>query len=194
MQAPMRAPVYALPPKELRTPGWMWTLKKAMNGARTASADFYEFLATVLCNSMNMVRGILEPCWFAAKPGKLRVAIHVDDPIACGSDTELHTFWTDLEKFVLLRRYGRVNRESIVQYLGREYKYFEAAKHVGYAVRHPKRYFKTCMDVYGILDTSKPKSTPGRFEGSIPEEEIHDLGKAEHRLFRSQISVPHTRA
>ena len=50
-----------------------------MNGARSASADFGEFLAAVFIQRLKLVRGTMEPCLFKAE-GLLRVCVHVDDP------------------------------------------------------------------------------------------------------------------
>ena len=45
MQADSFCEMFARPPKEQEREGWIWRLQGAMNGMRTASRDFTEFLA-----------------------------------------------------------------------------------------------------------------------------------------------------
>ena len=41
-------PKFANPPVEQRAAGWVWLIKKAMNGMRTASKDFGDLVADLL--------------------------------------------------------------------------------------------------------------------------------------------------
>jgi hypothetical protein len=47
---------YAKPPPDLKQPGVIWKLMKAMNGMRTASQDFERFLSEVLTEKMRLKR------------------------------------------------------------------------------------------------------------------------------------------
>ena len=48
MQADSSCEMFARPPKGQERDGWIWRLHGAMNGMRTASRDFTEFLAGIL--------------------------------------------------------------------------------------------------------------------------------------------------
>ena len=52
-----------------------------MNGMRTASRDFTEFLAGILTEHMGFKRGKLERCLFVHESNETRVVSHVDDPL-----------------------------------------------------------------------------------------------------------------
>ena len=52
-----------------KNPHPMRKILKAMNGSRTASADFAEFFAKVMVNKLNFVRGIMEACLYVASNG-----------------------------------------------------------------------------------------------------------------------------
>ena len=48
MHAVASEPKFATPPVEQRAAGWLWLIKKAMNGMRTASKDFGDLVADVM--------------------------------------------------------------------------------------------------------------------------------------------------
>ena len=52
MQADSSCEMFVRPPKGQERDGWIWRLHGAMNGMRTASRDFTEFLAGVLTECM----------------------------------------------------------------------------------------------------------------------------------------------
>ena len=58
-QADSSCEMFSRPPKGLERDRWIWRLHGAMNGMRTASRDFTEFLAGVLTNT-GFKRGKLE--------------------------------------------------------------------------------------------------------------------------------------
>ena len=79
-----------------RTPGrdgWIWRLHGAMNGMRTASRDFTEFLAGILPEHMGFKRGKLERCLFVHESNETRAVSHVDDPLICAKLATLEKFW-----------------------------------------------------------------------------------------------------
>ena len=118
MQAPMREIRYVWPPNEQKVSGWLWKILKAMNGSRTASADFAEFFAKVMVDKLNFVRGIMEACLYVASNSTLRVLLHVDDPIAGGEPEQLETFWFEIKAWVLIRNPSRVTVDKVGEYLG----------------------------------------------------------------------------
>ena len=56
--------MFARPPKGQERDGWIWRQHGAMNGMRTASRDFTEFLAGFITEHMGLKRGKLERCLF----------------------------------------------------------------------------------------------------------------------------------
>ena len=116
--------MWAYPPKEQACSGWVWKVIKAMNGSRTASADFNDFLSGILTTKMNFRQGVMETCLFIAVNSKLRVLIHVDDPIAVGDDG-LAAFWKELQGYVLIRDPTRITVDKPGKYLARTYTWFQ---------------------------------------------------------------------
>ena len=80
MQADSSCEMFVRLPKGQERDGWIWTLHGAMNGMRTASRDFTEFLAGTLTEHMGFKRGKLERCLFVHESNETRVVSHVDDP------------------------------------------------------------------------------------------------------------------
>ena len=71
MQADTSCETYVRPPKGQERDGcWIWRLHGAMNGMRTVSRDFTEFLAGVLTEHMGFQRGELERCLFVHESTK----------------------------------------------------------------------------------------------------------------------------
>ena len=64
MQADSFCEMFVRPSKGQERDGWIWRLHGAMNGMRTASRDFTEFLAGILTEHMGFKRGKLERCLF----------------------------------------------------------------------------------------------------------------------------------
>ena len=90
--------VFARSPKGQERDGWIWRLHGAMNGMRTASRDFTDFLAGVLTEHMSFKRGKLEPCLFGHESNETRVVSHVDDPLICAKPATLEKFWMQITK------------------------------------------------------------------------------------------------
>ena len=81
MQADSSCEMFARPPKGQEREGWFWRLQGAMNGMRTASRDFTEFLAGILTERMDFKRGKLERCLFVHESSETRVVSRVGDPL-----------------------------------------------------------------------------------------------------------------
>ena len=92
MQAGSSSETYATPPKGQEREGWIWKLHGAMNGMRTASRNFTEFLAGMLTKHMGFKRGKLERCQFVHESNETRVVSHVDDPLICAKLATLEKF------------------------------------------------------------------------------------------------------
>jgi len=182
MQAPSRKIMYAFPPGSKGQDGWCWRILKAMNGARTASADFSEFLAKVLTNKMCFKQGKLEPCLFAAS-SRMRMVIHVDDPMAVGEPEELVSMWSELNKYVLMRKSGILNSDTAVKYLARLYTLYEDENNIGIRVKHDSQYYQASADIYDLKKTSS-RVTPIL---EVPEPDTTLLDKQRHTQFRSGV-------
>ena len=105
--------MFARPPKGQERDGWIWRLHGAMNGMRTASRDFTEFLAGE--------RGKLERCLSVHESNETRVLSHVDDPLTCARPATLEKSWTQITKLVVINRGEALNPIILVTYLGFEY-------------------------------------------------------------------------
>ena len=86
MQADSSCEMFARPSKG--RDGWIWRLHGAMNGMRTASRDFTEFLAGILTEHMGFKRGKLERCLFVHESNETRVVSHADD-------AQIDRYWPD---------------------------------------------------------------------------------------------------
>ena len=75
-----------------------------MNGMRTASRDFTEFLAGVLTEHIGSKCGKLERCLFVDGSNETRVVSHVDDPLICAKPATLEKFWMQITKLVVIKR------------------------------------------------------------------------------------------
>ena len=53
-------PTFAKPPVEQRAAGWLWPVKKAMSGMKTASTDFVDLVADAV-KEIQFQRGIAHP-------------------------------------------------------------------------------------------------------------------------------------
>ena len=109
MQADSSCEMFARPPKGQERDGWIWRLHGAMNGMRTASRDFTEFLAGILTEHMGFKRGKLERCLFVHESNETRVVSHVDDPLICAKPATLEKFWTQITKLVVIKRGEALN-------------------------------------------------------------------------------------
>ena len=110
--------MFARPPKGQERDGWNWRLDGAMNGMRTASRDFTEFLAAILTEHVGFKRSKLERCLFVHESNETRVVSHVDDPLICAKPATLEKFWMQIAKLVVIKRGEALNPRVPVVYLG----------------------------------------------------------------------------
>ena len=106
----------------------------AMNGMRTASRDFTEFLAGVHTEHMGFKRGKLERCLFVHESNETRVISHVDDPLICNKPATLEKFWMQITKLVVVKRGEALNPHVPVVYLGFEYRSVHDGDRRGFTV------------------------------------------------------------
>ena len=69
---------FAKPPVEQRAAGWLWLIKKAMNGMRTASKDFGDLVADVM-KEIQFERGKADPQTYKDTKSQAAIVFHVDD-------------------------------------------------------------------------------------------------------------------
>ena len=117
MQADTSSETYARPPKGQERDGWIW-IHGAMNGLRTASCDFTEFLAGVPTEHMGFKRGKLERCLFVHESNETHVVSHVDDPLICAKPATLEKFWMQITKMVVIKRGDALNPRCTCGVLG----------------------------------------------------------------------------
>ena len=71
---------FAKPPVEQRAAGWLWLIKRAMDGMRTASKDFGDFVADVM-KEIQFEWGKADPHIYKDTASHAAIVFHVDDPI-----------------------------------------------------------------------------------------------------------------
>ena len=113
MQASTSCEMFARPPKGQEREGWIWRLHGAINGMRTASRDFTEYLAGALTECMGFTRGKLERCPVVPESNETRVVSHVHDPLTV-QHLEL---WTDSGFKLRSWCISRGVRHSVLAYL-----------------------------------------------------------------------------
>ena len=147
MKADTSSETYARPPKGQEPDGWIWTLHGAMDGMRTASRDFTEFLAGILTERMGVKRGKLERCLFIHESNEMRVVSHVDDPLICAKPATLEKFWMQITKVVVIKRREALNPRKPVVYLGFEYQSVHEAGRRGFTVKPTDKHVDECLDI-----------------------------------------------
>ena len=112
MQADSSCEMFARPPKRRERDGWIWRLQGAMNGMRTASRDFTEFLVGILTEHMGFKRGKLERCLFVHESNET----HVDDPRICAKPATLEKFWMQITKLAVIKSGEALTSRVLVVY------------------------------------------------------------------------------
>ena len=135
MQADSSCEMFPRPPQGQEREGRIWRLHGAMNGMRTASRDYTEFLAGVLTECMGFTRGKLERCLFVHESNERRVVFHVDDPLSCATPATLEKFSLHITKLVVIKRGEALNPRLSVVFLGFEYRSAQEPERGGFAVK-----------------------------------------------------------
>ena len=184
MQADTSSETYARPPKGHEREGWIGRLHGAMNGMRTASRDFTEFLAGKLTEHISVKRGKLERCLFVHESNETRVVSHVDDPLICAKPSTLEQFWMQITRLVVIKRGEALNPRVLVVYLGVEYRSVHEAERRGFTVKPTDKYVNECLDIVQ-LQNAKAVMTP------LVEQKSHDettvCDQVQHTLFRAVV-------
>ena len=170
MQVDSSCEMFARPPKRQERDGWIWRLHGAMNGMRTASRHFTEFLAGILTEHMGFKRGKLERCLFTHESSETRVVSHVDDPLICAKPATLEKFWTQIKKLVVIKRGEALSPRIPVVYLGFEYRSVHDGDRRGFRVKPTANYVDECLDIVQ-LQNAKAVMTPLTEQKSL---NLHD--------------------
>ena len=164
IHADIQEPVFVEPPVGYEDSQNVWRLKKAMNGVRSAPLAFQDFLVEVLSNRVKMLRSLADPMVFYHADKPLYVDIHVDDPIAFGSETDLAAFYKELEVHVCVKVEPVVQVGGCFRYLGRSYTRTEK----GFIRRPGATYIQDTLELAGMPDCSSAV-TPGSSTPSAAE-------------------------
>ena len=180
MQADNSSETYARPPNGQERDGWIWRLHGAMNGMRTASRDFTEFLDGILKEDIGFKRGNLERCLFVHESNKTSVVSHVDDPLICAKPATLEKFWTQITKLVAIRRGEALNLDIPVVYSGFEYQSVHEAGRRGFTVKPTDKYLDECLDIVQLRNAKAVmlKSTNLHDETTVCDQVQHTLFRA----------------
>ena len=160
MHAVATEPKFANPPVEQRAAGWLWLIKKAMNGMRTASKDFGDLVAEVM-HEIRFERGKADPQIHKDTKSQAVIVFHVDDPILASSRHQTAQVWNRIGEHMLLKAHEVMTADRPIKYLSRQYVKVHAHGRRGFKVRLPQEYFDsiaTAMEMVGC----GTRAVPGR--------------------------------
>ena len=120
MHAVASEPNFAKPPVEQRAAGWLWLIKKAMNGMRTASKDFGDLVADVM-KEILFERGKAYPQIYKDTKSQAAIVFHVDDPILAASHQQTAFVWNRVGEHMLLKAHEVMTPDRPIKYLSRQY-------------------------------------------------------------------------
>ena len=116
MHAVASEPNFAKPPYEQRAAGWLWLIKKAMNGMRTASKDFGDLVVDVM-NEIQFERRKADPQIYRNTKSQPAVMFHVDDPILAASRQPTALVWNRIGEHMLLKAHEVMTLDRPIKYL-----------------------------------------------------------------------------
>ena len=120
MHAVASEPKFVKPPVEQRAAGWLWLIKKAMNGMRTASKDFGDLVADVI-KEILFERGKADPQIYKDTQSQAATVFHVDDPILAASHQQTARVWNRIGEHMLLKAHEVMAPDRPIKYLSRQY-------------------------------------------------------------------------
>ena len=134
MHAVTSEPKFAKPPVEQRAAGWLWLIKKAMNGMRTASKDFGALVADVMVE-IQFERGKADPQIYKDTKSQAAIVFHVDDPILASSHQQTAPVWRRIREHMLLNAHEVMTPDRPIKYLSTQYVQVHAHGRRGFKVR-----------------------------------------------------------
>ena len=174
--------VFVRPPVNLRRPGCIWRLRKALYGLRQSPRLFQEFLAEAL-GQPGWVRCVVEPqLWFHLRTGAMLTA-HADDLMLATPPGAREEIMHNLESKMRIK-WGECLKVGVksewVRFLGKEMRRTET----GYELRIPLGYMKGILE---LLHLEKTKGAPTPFLSIKPTEEPQLCDMVEHHLYRQVV-------
>ena len=137
MHAVASEPKFAKPPVEQRATGWLWLIKKAMNGMRTASKDFGDLVADVM-TEIQFERGNADPQTYKDTKSQAAIVFHVDDPILAASHQQTALVCNRIGEHMLLKAHEVMTPDRPIKYLSRQHVKVHARGRRKFRVRLPQ--------------------------------------------------------
>ena len=159
MHAVASEPKCAKPPVEQGAAGWLWLIKKAMNGMRTASKDFGDLFADVM-KEIQFERGKADPQIYKDTKSQAAIVFDVDDPILASSHQQTAQVWRGIGEHMLLTAHEVIIPDRQIKYLSRQYVKVHARGRRGFKVRLPREYFDsiaTALEMVGCGTQAVPE-------------------------------------
>ena len=116
----LQNPSFAKLPVEQRAAGWLWLIKKAMNGMRKASKDFGDVVADVM-KEIQFERGKADPQIYKDTKSQAAIVFHVDDPILAVSHQQTALVWNRIGEHMLLKAHEVMTLDRPIKYFSRQY-------------------------------------------------------------------------
>ena len=171
---------------EQRATGWLWLIKKAMNGMRTASKDFGDLVADVM-KEIQFERGKADPQIHKDTKSQAAIVFHGDDPILAASHQQTALVWNRIGKHMLLKAHEVMTHDRPIKYLSRQYLKVHTherrgsksvyLKNILTALRHPwKRLVVDRDSSQGVRDLDQQRDELAK---------IREQGANDHSRFRA---------
>ena len=111
---------FAKPPVEQRAAGWLWLIKKAMDGMRTASKDFGDLVADAM-KEIQFERGKADPQIHKDTNPKQQPCSTLTTPIlAAASQQQTAHVWNRIGEHMLLKAHELMTPDRPIKYLSRQ--------------------------------------------------------------------------
>ena len=155
----------------------VWMLERALYGLRRAAQKFQAYLTQLILN-LGFEQCKAEAMMFAHRGRKLKVIIHVDDPLTSGPMDNIMWFYEEVNRHVPVRISPPFGEKPQV-FLGARYWRFrdtiiEASK---------EGYIESVLDTMGMKDCSPVSTAGARQEMKSPDDEKY-VGDIRHRKYR----------
>ena len=181
-------PKFANPPVEQRAAGWLWLIKKAMNGMRTASKDVGDLVADVM-KEIQFKRGEADPQIYKDTKSQAAIVFHVDDAILAAAHQQTALVWNRIGEHMLLKAHEVMTHDRPIKYLSRQYLKVHTHGRRGFKVRL-QEYFDsiaTSMEMVGCGSRAVPgRKKSGSTVGQVGEDQ-RTLGANGRSRYRAGV-------
>ena len=176
-----------MPPKELREPGVVWFLEKAMNGTRAAAKLFGSYVIDSL-QKAGLQPIVCMPMTFVHTELEIEVAVHGDDFVAEGVKESLDKLDEIMEQYFDVKRLPRIGPPEYggETTAGDHLKCTIAWTRSGFTWEGNPKHVKDLFDLMGFDETTKGVDTPSVKEsGKGVRSALDELNARDVALFRS---------